>query len=228
MIVYALASKPLSKPKFSPIWAACLASRLLASLGHTAGWELQKEATGKPFARNRESGETAFVSISHSRKLLAVAASLTAPVGIDIEYQRQRDVQELARFAFGQREQRLVQQHGSPAFYRIWTAREAFSKATDIPLFAAMDGCDLLAPDATMTARDRDYAVWHTTALPGYTLSLVTPVSDEPSLTPREAPLELTEAALHQARRDHHAEPAAVEPILAGPLTHEGDWPGKR
>ena len=53
------------------------------------------------------------------------------PIGIDIEYRDPaRDLDRLAEAAYGAEECRAVAACGISAFYRIWTVREAISKAT--------------------------------------------------------------------------------------------------
>ena len=51
-------------------------------------------------------------------------------IGVDIERLKPgRPFADLARMAFGPMENAEVARSGEPAFYRIWTAREALAKA---------------------------------------------------------------------------------------------------
>jgi len=86
---------------------------------------------GSPALQARPGETMPVVSISHSGNMVAVAYGRLAALGIDVElHRRDRDIDGMAQLAFGQEERRLVGKHGPEAFYRIWTAREALSKAT--------------------------------------------------------------------------------------------------
>jgi phosphopantetheinyl transferase len=88
----------------------------------------------------------ACVSLSHSGGFAAVAASRMAlRVGVDLECERERDVERLARFAFSDRE--CMQLEALPAdarvarFYFLWTLKEAFAKALGFSLMASLTRC---------------------------------------------------------------------------------------
>lgn len=86
---------------------------------------------GSPALKTQPGETMPAVSISHSGSMIAVAYGRLAGLGIDVElHRRDRDIDGIAALAFGQEERRLVGEHGPEAFYRIWTAREALSKAT--------------------------------------------------------------------------------------------------
>jgi len=71
------------------------------------------------------------ISIAHTGNLVAAAASAIGPVGIDVEHRDPaRDLNRLALAAFGPAECQAVASQGVSAFYRVWTLREAISKAT--------------------------------------------------------------------------------------------------
>jgi phosphopantetheinyl transferase len=104
-----------------------LAVQLLMALGGT-GWTIEADGQGKPVARGPFARH---VSIAHSRDMVAAAASAVGPIGIDVEYHDPaRDLDRLAEAAYGAEECRAVAASGMGAFYRIWTVREAISKAT--------------------------------------------------------------------------------------------------
>jgi 4'-phosphopantetheinyl transferase len=92
-------------------------------VGHAA--ELHYEPSGRPYV------DGVAVSISHSRELVAVAASLIGPVGVDIEDVYPREVSALAGRWFDAEE--LAWMAAQPdqlaAFLHLWTAKEAVGKA---------------------------------------------------------------------------------------------------
>lgn len=87
--------------------------------------ELHYESSGRPYV------DGVAVSISHSRELVAVAASLTGPVGVDIEDVYPREVSALAGRWFDPEE--LAWMAAQPdeltAFLHLWSAKEAVGKA---------------------------------------------------------------------------------------------------
>lgn len=82
------------------------------------------------------------VSFSHSGPLAMAALTDLGKIGVDAEHQRPRPISELAAYAFGPREQRVVEVGGRAAFYRIWTLREALSKARGVGFPMLIDGRD--------------------------------------------------------------------------------------
>jgi len=87
--------------------------------------ELHYEPTGQPCV------DGLAVSISHSRNLVAVAASAVGPVGVDVEDVYPREVAGLARRWFDPTElEWMVRQPDElTAFLHLWTAKEAVGKA---------------------------------------------------------------------------------------------------
>ena len=133
-----------------------LAGQLLMALGGT-GWTIELDAQGKPIACGPF---TRHVSIAHSRNIVAAAASAVGPVGIDIEYRDSaRDLDRLAQAAYGAEECRAVASGGLSAFYRIWTVREAISKATGDGMALVTDRTDrvpvAMADGTFVAARDQ-------------------------------------------------------------------------
>lgn len=92
-------------------------------LGRTA--ELRYEDSGRPYV------DGLAVSISHSLRLVAVAASAIGPVGVDVEDVYQRPVAGLARRWFDPSELSWMRTQADPltAFLQLWTAKEAVGKA---------------------------------------------------------------------------------------------------
>lgn len=120
-----------------------LAQHLLAQ-GTLGPWSIETTEGGKPIAV----GEVEkYISISHTGSYVAAAMSAIGPVGIDIERRdRTRDFVGLAASAFGRAEAAAVAIEGASAFYRIWTLREAISKATGEGLLAVVDRIDRIPP----------------------------------------------------------------------------------
>jgi 4'-phosphopantetheinyl transferase len=87
--------------------------------------ELRYEDSGRPYV------DGLAVSISHSLRLVAVAASAIGPVGVDVEDVYPREVLGLAHRWFDATE--LEWMAGEPdelvAFLQLWTAKEAVGKA---------------------------------------------------------------------------------------------------
>ncbi len=94
-----------------------------ALLGRTA--ELRYEDSGRPYV------DGLAVSISHSLRLVAVAASAIGPVGVDVEDGYQREAAGLARRWFDPSELSWMRTQPDPltAFLQLWTAKEAVGKA---------------------------------------------------------------------------------------------------
>jgi 4'-phosphopantetheinyl transferase len=69
-------------------------------------------------------------NVSHSREISLLALSRRCPVGIDIEaLDADLPLTDIARQAFSANERRHAELEGPPAFYAIWTAKEAAFKA---------------------------------------------------------------------------------------------------
>ncbi|MCR5137047.1 MAG: 4'-phosphopantetheinyl transferase superfamily protein [Oscillospiraceae bacterium] len=130
---------------------------------------LQVSAYGKPYF----AGENAVqFSLSHAGRLVVLAAG-DVPLGVDVEERRPLDWRELASF-LGAEEQRLLEGAEDPLrlFYRIWTAREAFSKeeGLGLPIFESGDAVmDYGGGTVRYQGRRLRLKTWE---LPGYTLSL--------------------------------------------------------
>ncbi|WP_433162326.1 4'-phosphopantetheinyl transferase family protein [Kribbella sp. CA-247076] len=91
---------------------------------------LRHEATGRPYVDGLD------VSISHSRNLLAVAAAVTGPVGVDVEDVYPRAVSGLAARWFDPSELEWMARQPDElvAFLHLWTAKEAVGKALGLGL----------------------------------------------------------------------------------------------
>jgi phosphopantetheinyl transferase len=123
-----------------------LALQLLVVLGGD-GWTIDTDARGKPIACG---ASVRHISIAHTRNIIAAAASAVGPIGIDVEYRDSaRDLNCLAVAAYGPAECQAVATEGVSAFYRIWTVREAISKATGDGMALVVDRIDRVPVDMT-------------------------------------------------------------------------------
>ncbi|TCC41548.1 4'-phosphopantetheinyl transferase superfamily protein [Kribbella speibonae] len=119
------------------------AGREPRSEAHSLLLELAGGFVGRPSLSHDEHGrpqvDGVAVSISYSRRRIAVAASYDGPVGVDLEEREPRDFWGLAERWFGAGELEWmageVDQLG--AFLRLWTAKEAVGKALGIGLRGA-------------------------------------------------------------------------------------------
>lgn len=154
-----------------------LAVQLLMALGGT-GWTIEPDTQGKPVARGPFARH---VSIAHSRNIVVAAASAAGPVGIDVEYRDPtRDLDRLAQAAYGAEECRAVASGGLSTFYRIWTVREAISKATGDGMALVTDGTDrvpVVMADGAFAASRGDWLLAHDVIAQDFSLALAAHVA---------------------------------------------------
>jgi 4'-phosphopantetheinyl transferase len=117
------------------------------------------------------------ISIAHTGNLVAADASAIGPVGIDVEHRDPaRDLTRLALAAFGPAECQAVASHGVSAFYRIWTLREAISKATGDGMALVTDRIDRVPVDmvdGALVAAEGEWLVAHEVIARDLSLALV-------------------------------------------------------
>ena len=118
------------------IGAHTLVRSLLASVGPYPAeeWRFVGDEGGKPEI-DPELASPLRCNLSHSRGLVAVAVSHRLDVGVDVErIDRAPRFGDLARRYFAPDEVALVRSDaadgGREAFFRLWTLKEAFIKAT--------------------------------------------------------------------------------------------------
>jgi 4'-phosphopantetheinyl transferase len=104
--------------------------------------EFQYGAFGKPLLRDRV---TPHFNVTHSEHRALIAICQQHPVGIDIERVRQlEDFSQLAIIVFNDRERRQMEALSSsekaPVFFRGWSRKEAYFKATGAGLSAQLHG----------------------------------------------------------------------------------------
>ena len=112
-----------------------------------AGIVFQYSPEGKPSIEHSGSGPSLFFNLSHSDDLCVVAVARHREIGIDIERAREaRDLDDVADRFFSEDERGQLREmpHGerASAFFRGWTAKEAYAKAVGSGLkcpFAAVE-----------------------------------------------------------------------------------------
>lgn len=102
-----------------------LLSRVLAETG-APQMQILRTEKGKPYVPE-ETG--IFLSASHSENLFVCLIG-DRPLGIDLQHERRIDPEKIAARYFTEEEVELVRRQGKPAFFRLWTRKEAFSKYT--------------------------------------------------------------------------------------------------
>lgn len=117
-----------ARDKRLSLGAGALAGIALEKAG-IAGRGIEYGENGKPFVKG-ESG--LFISISHSGSVATCAIS-NADVGCDVEKIKSADERIAKRF-FSPEENGFINSAEDPdgAFYRIWTRKESFLKATGL------------------------------------------------------------------------------------------------
>jgi len=110
---------------------------------------------GKPELANTNIGDRIFFNVSHSQDLALFAITKARFVGIDLEYRRPMpDAQQLAKRFFSHREYEIISSLLPPQqeemFFRIWTVKEAFLKATGEGLVGLQQVEVSLIPDESV------------------------------------------------------------------------------
>ncbi len=107
------------------------------------GWLICKDISGKPYLAHEDVSDIPYISMSHSKTMVAVILSSIAPVGIDIEDWKPRNFAHIAKYGFGAEEKEEIKREGQAAFYRIWTVREAIAKTTGASILSGMNCSDI-------------------------------------------------------------------------------------
>jgi 4'-phosphopantetheinyl transferase len=111
------------------------------------------EAQGKPFL---ESEDNLFFNVSHTHGLALIGVVRGRRIGVDVErVNRETEVEKLAERFFSESERRELRQlrgeEVRAAFFRVWTRKEAYIKATGEGLGLPLDQFDV-----SISAGDRD------------------------------------------------------------------------
>ena len=132
---------------------ALLRQTLAASGTHAAAdWQFTTDDRGRPGLAN---GRVAF-SLSHTRGLVACAASTDGQVGIDVEAVRPIEGAQIADDFFSPEEQRQLELLDKPAaalrFFDYWTLKEAYAKAIGFGLDLPLNATSFLVAGGTIDA----------------------------------------------------------------------------
>jgi 4'-phosphopantetheinyl transferase len=131
-----------------------------------ADFRFRADKSGKPALDLAQALPDLHFSLSHTRGLAACAVGRPYALGIDAEAWRVPAPIELAARHFAPAEALLIAEQ-TPAeqpstFYRLWTLKEAYLKATGQGLAAALDSFALsLDPVAIAVAAPDSTAAWH-------------------------------------------------------------------
>ncbi len=113
--------------------------------------QLQKGPHGKPYLED----QPLQFNMTHSNDIALYAITACADIGIDVEYvKRKHRMDALVKRFFSKREYQEYQSFPEGerhlAFYRAWTRKEAYLKATGLGLSYPLDHFDVsLAPEGT-------------------------------------------------------------------------------
>ncbi len=113
-------------------------------------------------------------NISHSHELALCAVSARREVGIDLEYLRPlSEAVPLAKRFFSTGEHALIQalpvEEQAYVFFRLWTAKEAYLKATGKGLSHPLDQVEIIRTQSSWALSE---------ALPGWCLQSFTPATN--------------------------------------------------
>jgi len=124
----------LERSKWEFLLAHGLLRFILSRYGSTPpqDWMFDIEGNGKPRLAATHSEGLRF-NISHTRGYVALALSHKWNVGIDVQHVRERSVENLIQSVLAPWEQEYLAAHGDDChqqFFRFWTLKEAYLKAT--------------------------------------------------------------------------------------------------
>jgi 4'-phosphopantetheinyl transferase len=166
-----------SNAKRKTLIGRALVEGLLRKICDNSKWAVIIEPSGKPAVQIlTDGGAEPAISIAHSDDVVAAVVSAIGLVGIDIErHDMRRDILGISELAFGAAERRMVVHGGRPAFFRLWTLREAIGKATGDGLALAADGTDRISPEpfeGAWITSDRQWLLAHCVPRDGLSLAL--------------------------------------------------------
>lgn len=100
-----------------------------------------KEKNGKPYHQEIDGKKSVQFSISHSGDIVLMGFTYFPKLGVDVEQiRRLLEYREIAHNFFTKEESEEVEKHRTvETFYKYWTAKEAYLKATGSGLAGGMD-----------------------------------------------------------------------------------------
>jgi 4'-phosphopantetheinyl transferase len=121
------------------------------------------EARGKPILGDKFATSGLWFNLSHSQGL-ALCAVCRHPIGVDLEYIRENtDVEALAKRFFTDREYEVVRSlppnQQQQVFFRYWTCKEAYLKATGAGLSQLEQVEILLTPTQPASLQSEEWSL---------------------------------------------------------------------
>lgn len=148
---------------------------------------------GKPLCREPDGGELVPFNLSHSHGIALLGVSASGAIGVDLEAVRfETDWKRLTRRFFAPRETEwllsLPEEEGRAAFFRCWTAKEAFLKAVGVGLTRPLSAVEVAPVDSTATSlrfvriegETEEASRWHLRTfapLPGFQAAVASDIS---------------------------------------------------
>jgi 4'-phosphopantetheinyl transferase len=131
--------------------------------------------SGKPFLENGGGPFPLSFNLSHSAHLAVVAVAAVSEIGVDVEQIRPLpDWEEIARSSFHPAEMEWVgaaaADRRTEAFFQVWTAKEAYIKASGQGLARPLDSFAVVG-----VAPQQEYVVSRLELPPGYAGALAHP-----------------------------------------------------
>jgi 4'-phosphopantetheinyl transferase len=125
-------------------------------------WRFRATESGRPELDPAQAPPDLRFSLSHTRGLAACAVGRCEALGIDAEAWREPAPIDLAKRYFAAAEARLIAdlapEERSAAFYRLWTLKEAYLKATGEGLAAPLDSFAFSLDPTELTLPSPGYA----------------------------------------------------------------------
>ena len=167
---------------------ALLRAMLTSHLGAPAdAWRFSTDANGKPGIDNRVGADDVAFNLSHTRGLVAAALASHGAIGVDVEeIDGAKADLTVAEAYFAPAEVELLRRapptDRTICFYRLWTLKEAYLKATGAGLGARLDSFAFtLEPIRFDLGAGRDPAQWRFAILPTTGRHVLSVAADRPA-----------------------------------------------
>ncbi|MEQ8332563.1 4'-phosphopantetheinyl transferase superfamily protein [Nisaea sp.] len=123
-------------------------------------------AYGKPLLVSPDIGADLFFSLSHTDGLAIVAASRAGPVGIDAERRSRRIADAALKAVMSRGELDRISRKGPEEGLRLWTLKEAYSKALGLGLHLRFSDLDFSTGLSGSVDAPRGFHTWHGQEIP--------------------------------------------------------------
>lgn len=119
-------------------------------------WEFEKNQHGKPFLSNPRFRQKVYFNLSHTKGMVAVALA-SDELGLDVEKKSyELDVDKISKDVLNDEELSLLSsaqgQEKIDLFYKFWTLKEAYIKATGL-------GLKISLPSLRFIKQDQEYLI---------------------------------------------------------------------